>query len=118
MARRVYSRLQERLFYNSIIVDGGYETQCWEWIASRLPQTQYGQMSFRKHGRIIKQYAHRVSYELFKAPIPLGFEVDHLCQNPWCIHPDHMQAIPATKNKALVHSRRKVSKSDRPLEYT
>jgi HNH endonuclease len=118
VARRSYSCLQERLFYNSLIVNGGYETPCWEWIANRLPQTQYGQMSFRINGRVVKQYAHRVSYELFKGPIPVRFEVDHKCQNPWCIHPDHLQAIPAIKNKQFVHSRRKQSPADKPLEYT
>lgn len=117
MSRAVYSCLQERLFYNSLIVDGGYETPCWEWVGTRLPQTQYGQMTFRINGRHVKQYAHRVSFELFKGPIPVGYEVDHLCQNPWCIHPDHMQTIPSLKNKQLIHSRRKQSRRDQPLEY-
>lgn len=113
----VYSCLQERLFYNSIVVDGDYTTECWMWLGTLTPQ-HYGKLSFRVNGRVVKLYAHRVSFELFKAPIPVGFEVDHLCQNPWCIHPDHLQAIPAARNKALIKQRRISSAADRPLEYT
>jgi hypothetical protein len=37
--------------------------------------------------------AHRVSYEWAKGPIPDGMELDHLCRNPACVNPDHLEAV-------------------------
>jgi hypothetical protein len=35
-------------------------------------------------------YAHRVSYRIFKGPIPDGMQVQHLCNTTLCVNPAHL----------------------------
>jgi len=58
---------------------------CWLW-TSVLNQKGYGLL--RVEGRF--QRAHRVSYELFKEPIPNEMCVLHKCDTPSCVNPDHL----------------------------
>jgi len=39
------------------------------------------------------EYVHRLMYELYKGPIPIGTEVDHLCRNEGCPNPRHLEAV-------------------------
>lgn len=42
--------------------------------------------------------AHRVSHVLYKGPIPNGLVIDHLCRNPSCVNPDHLEAVTQKEN--------------------
>jgi HNH endonuclease len=61
---------------------------CWIWTAC-VNDKGYGH--FRYGGRIAS--AHRVAYEMFVGPIPDGLVIDHLCRNPPCVNPDHLEAV-------------------------
>jgi len=37
--------------------------------------------------------SHEFSYRLFVGPVPDGLELDHLCHNPKCINPDHLEPV-------------------------
>lgn len=42
--------------------------------------------------------AHRIMYEHFSGPVPEGLELDHLCRNPSCVNPDHLEAVTHQEN--------------------
>jgi hypothetical protein len=67
--------------------------ECWEWMAA-VHHAGYG--AFAYGGR--QGYAHRFSYELHHGPVPRGYHIDHLCRNPSCVRPDHLEAVTPREN--------------------
>ena len=74
--------LKER-FLDKITYDGDH----WMWQGA----------SIKSYGAIVvgsrTKYAHRVSYELFKGPIPTGHKV-HPCEIKFCVNPSHFSIAP------------------------
>lgn len=68
-------------------------SECWDWMAGK---TLAGYGRIRAGGRSV--YAHRMSYELAKGPIPDGLTIDHLCRNRGCVNPAHLEAVPIGVN--------------------
>jgi hypothetical protein len=75
-------------------VDRGFNTECWEWQGGSTPQG-YGRTK-GDHGKLVP--AHRYFYELHIGPIPEGLVIDHLCKNPPCVNPDHLETVTVTEN--------------------
>ena len=73
---------------------------CWEWTGWRT--LGYGQ--FGIHGKV--RGAHRISYEWHVGPIPDGMEIDHLCRNPGCVNPAHLEPVTDRENKRRVAEQR------------
>jgi HNH endonuclease len=67
---------------------------CWLWIGY-VDKLGYGCMRGYP-GKTRKP--HRVSYELHKGAIPEGLVLDHLCRNPCCINPDHLDPVTDRQN--------------------
>jgi hypothetical protein len=70
------------------------EDTCWHWQGCPNGAVGYGQISI--HGRRVM--AHRLSYVMHKGPIPDGLEIDHLCRNPMCVNPAHLEAVTHREN--------------------
>lgn len=69
---------------------------CWTWVG-RLSQTGYGFIQQGGKGST-NVYAHRLSYRMHKGEIPDGMVVMHLCDNPSCVNPNHLQLGSQSQN--------------------
>lgn len=71
------------------------ETSCWTWTGHRDPKG-YGR--FCEGGRGNTRLAHRVAYAALVGPIPDGLDLDHLCVNPPCVNPAHLEPVTHEEN--------------------
>jgi hypothetical protein len=66
------------------------ETGCWEWLKFKL--RGYGKITPGPTG---ERYAYRAYYVAAYGAIPDGHDVHHKCENPGCVNPAHLEALPA-----------------------
>jgi hypothetical protein len=69
------------------------ETGCWEW-TGHLHRTGYGMASYNGKFCLV----HRVFYSYFKGPINSHQPLDHLCRNPRCVNPEHLEQVSQREN--------------------
>lgn len=75
---------QEAAFWSKVSVTDNI-SECWEWIGARKPKG-YGNVSIDgKHTT-----AHRAAFTFANGPIPEGYMVCHVCDNPPCCNPHHL----------------------------
>lgn len=65
-----------------------YTGSCIVWTACTM---EFGHGQFVVNGK--KVLAHRYSYERHYGPIPKELEIDHICRNPMCVAPGHLEAV-------------------------
>ena len=69
---------------------------CWVWIGARN-HLGYGHIHVSKS--VGRRGAHRVSYEMLVGPIPAwATDMDHLCRNPPCVNPAHLEPVTHAEN--------------------
>lgn len=78
-------------------------TGCLNWTGSTGAKG-YGRIGVTRESRLL---VHRVAFELAKGPIPAGMVIDHLCRNPPCCNPDHLEAVTTAENTRRGNSGRK-----------
>lgn len=74
-------------------VDRREPDECWEW---KLHRGRHGYGRGSIEGR--QALAHRIAYELAIGPIPEGLVLDHLCRNPPCCNPAHLEPVTSAEN--------------------
>ena len=68
-------------------VDKSDPDGCWIWTGGKLMMGGYGLFRFRG-GKTVQ--AHRWTYEHFFGPIPPDKQLNHTCNRPDCVRPEHL----------------------------
>lgn len=88
-------RTEAERFWEKVDTSG----DCWEWTAYKLP-TGYGRFRVggadKNGGHIVM--AHRWAYEVLVGQILEGLVLDHLCRNPGCVNPNHLEPVTDREN--------------------
>ena len=92
---------------------------CWYWTGPNA----LGYGILRETRSRVTTYAHRISWILRNGgEIPKGMQVDHLCSEPSCVNPDHLEVVTplANRHRTIARGRNATPKTHCPWghEYT
>lgn len=85
-------------------IEVGAPDECWPWRGAIKPNG-YGALNYHGTG----YNAHRLVYETLLRPIPDALVVDHVCRNPRCCNPHHLQLVSQSVNLTLGVFRRRAA---------
>lgn len=74
-------------------VDRRGPDECWLWTAG--VNGPYGRFLWSRGSAF---YAHRVAYTLLVGQVPIDLDLDHLCREPLCCNPAHMEPVTHAEN--------------------
>lgn len=87
-----FETLSERF---EAMLDRDAPNGCWVWLGSR-GRLGYGVTP--KMGEVKSAIAHRAYLQLLGYEVPDGMHVDHLCRNPPCCNPEHLEVVTPREN--------------------
>ena len=82
------SKVMRKLFVDQVKYNG--PDGCWEWQGCR---TALGYGKLHAGGRNKLVTAHRLALFFAGRPVPPDKVVDHLCRNPGCVNPKHLDIV-------------------------
>jgi HNH endonuclease len=94
------SDLKHRLLSNAAEQPGPLATPCLVWTGPTLSKG-YGRLYHNRTHVLV----HRAAYECFVGPIPEGMQINHHCDNPGCIRPEHLYCGTAEDNTRDMYER-------------
>lgn len=68
---------------------------CWWWQGSKSKQ---GYGMFMPGSDLPHKAAHRILYQILVGEIPHTHQIDHLCRNPSCVNPNHLECVTVSEN--------------------
>lgn len=104
-------------FFAMVNADG----PCWEWQGATM-ERGYG--VFNLGQGCGTELAHRFAYQTLVGDIPDGLQLDHLCRNPPCVDPDHLEPVTQRDNMmrgygpSAVNARKSTCPAGHPLDVT
>jgi hypothetical protein len=87
-------------------------TGCWLWLGTEVKS--YPKVSVVVNGVKKLVATHRLVYEAAHGPLG-SLQIDHKCNTPMCVNPDHLQAVTAQQNLRLRSLRLVVCRRGHPL---
>lgn len=90
-------------FWSKVAV--GFDNECWKWLGAS--DGKYGNFTCAKG---ITRKAHIFSWVLHFGPIPAGMQVDHECENTWCVNPFCLQLLTGPENNEKSNSASAINK--------
>ena len=86
---------------------------CWEW--QGIKRNGFGRLLVGSRKDKSRHYllAHRVAWELYNGKIPEGMEVQHKCDHPDCVNPEHLR-LGTRKTRAMPRQMSWVTAEDNP----
>lgn len=85
-------------------------TGCWIWLGTQTTPG-YGKISIGRK----ESSAHRLLFLCFNGLIPRGKVVDHICENKWCVNPEHLEAVTQGENVRRFFAKRHFCKNGHDL---
>lgn len=82
-------------------------TGCWLWLGS-INSGGYGSFSDYSNGSVP---AHVWSYKAFRGSIRKGWTIDHLCGEPSCVNPEHLESVTRGKNSERMQATRALARA-------
>lgn len=84
--RKRLTQLQRWCSFVTLPTDPG---GCWLWTGAHIPSG---------YGNFDRAAAHRTGYEMLVGPVAADMHVDHLCRNPGCVNPAHLEPVTCQVN--------------------
>ena len=75
-------------FIKRLLSSMGHPDECWNW-TGHIGKNGYSYCCYKGKNTT----AYRASWEHLIGPIPQGYEIDHLCKNPKCVNPLHLEPV-------------------------
>lgn len=88
-----FSKADRLMMFFRHVQPGKGRGACWEWTGCQT-STGYGRFMVNRRGGP----ASRAAYTLLIGEIPVGLTIDHLCRNPSCVNPRHLEAVSMREN--------------------
>lgn len=103
-----FARRLERMEVRLMAKIEKHSSGCWLWTATTFGPRKYPHIRYphctgydpldSERSRYTTPY--RLMFMLKRGPIPPGMTVDHICFNPLCCNPDHLQLLTRGQNAA------------------
>lgn len=71
------------------------DSGCWEWTGGHDPKGYSGQM---KIAGVVIKVTHFALLHFRAIEVPDGWHADHLCRNPPCVNPWHLEPVTPSEN--------------------